>query len=123
MQRFIEVRSQHVIYVLPRLPQDLLSLLAINSYNVGDDFQVLSSLLQQELITKFFQEVLFKTFSILQVILSKFHSNLQVFDFYKRNTQTLTSVWLLQEEHSNSHKYLAFTRETLKTLIKYFCSI
>ena len=42
--RFTEIRSQRVIYVLPRPPQDLLPLLAINNYNVGANFEVLSSL-------------------------------------------------------------------------------
>ena len=36
------------------------------------DFQVFSSLLQQELITKFFQEILSKTLSNFQVFWSKY---------------------------------------------------
>ena len=56
-QRFTEVLSQRVIYVFPRPPQSCLPLFAINNYKVGADFQVLSLL-------------------FTQVVLSKFHSNL-----------------------------------------------
>ena len=37
--RSIEVQPQRVVHVLPRPPQDLFSLFAINYYNVGADFQ------------------------------------------------------------------------------------
>ena len=82
--KFTEVRSQLVIYVLPRPPQDLLPLFVIRNYNVGVGY----SSAQLTFTPSGFVQAPLKLPSVL---LTRGNTQtLKCLAFYKRNTQKLS---------------------------------